>query len=79
MILCCTCTIFPSIHFHSIPSTSFLHMCSDLPGVLLSDDTQVPLLFVDTVGTGLRELETGEEDSKGNEGRKGGWGGGRDV
>ena len=49
-------------------------MCSDLPGVLLSDDTQVPLLFVDTVGTGLRELETDEEDSKGNEGRRGGWG-----
>ena len=49
-------------------------MCSDLPGVLLSDDTQVPLLFVDTAGTGLRELETGEEDSKGNEGRREGWG-----
>ena len=46
------------------------HLFSDLPGVLVDDDTQVPLLFIDTAGTGLRELEIGEEDSKGNEGAR---------
>ena len=53
-------------------------MSSDLPGVMSSDDTQLPLLFIDTAGAGLRELDAGVEDSKGNEGEKGGEGrGGR--
>ena len=36
-----------------------------------SDDTQVPLLLIDTAGAGLRELDAGAEDSKGNEGEEG--------
>lgn len=46
-------------------------MCSDLPGVMSNDDTQLPLLFIDTAGAGLRELDAGVEDSKGNEGEEG--------
>ena len=36
-----------------------------------SDDTQIPLLLIDTAGAGLRELDAGAEDSKGNEGEEG--------
>ena len=58
--------------FHcSFPSTSLPCTYSDLLGVSPSDDTQVPLLLIDTAGAGLRELDAGAEDSKGNEGEEG--------
>ena len=58
------CSVVPS----SLPLP---HTYSDLPGVSPSDDTQVPLLLIDTAGAGLRELDAGAEDSKGNEGEEG--------
>ena len=43
-------------------------MCSDLDGVSSTCDTDVPLLFIDTAGLDIRELDTPDEESKGNEG-----------
>ena len=42
----------------------------DLPGVEVTRETGLPLLFIDTAGCGLFELETSHThlDSKGNEG-----------
>ena len=59
--------------FHCSFSSTFPLPCtnSDLPGVSPSDDTQIPLLLIDTAGAGLRELDAGAEDSKGNEGEEG--------
>ena len=57
--------------FHCSFSFTFPLTYSDLPGVSPSDDTQVPLLLIDTAGAGLRELDAGAEDSKGNEGEEG--------
>lgn len=31
-------------------------------------ETSIPLVFIDTAGCDLRELETPDEESKGNEG-----------
>ena len=59
--------------FHCSFLSTFPPPCtySDLPGVSPSDDTQIPLLLIDTAGAGLRELDAGAEDSKGNEGEEG--------
>ena len=43
-------------------------LCSDLPGVMVTPLTRVPLVFIDTAGCGMRELETPDKESKGNEG-----------
>ena len=40
----------------------------DLDGVTETGETSVPLLFIDTAGCDLRELDTPDEESKGNEG-----------
>ena len=42
--------------------------CSDLPGVAGTRETSVPLVFIDTAGCDLNELDTPDEESKGNEG-----------
>ena len=44
------------------------HLLCDLEGVQKTDLTTVPLLLIDTAGCDLYELETPEEESKGNEG-----------
>lgn len=41
---------------------------SDLPGVMVTPLTNVPLIFIDTAGCNMTELDTPEEESKGNEG-----------
>ena len=43
-------------------------LCSDLSGVMVTPLTSVPLVFIDTAGCGMNELETPDEESKGNEG-----------
>ena len=45
-------------------------MClySDLPGVMVTPLTSVPLVFIDTAGCDMCELDTPDEESKGNEG-----------
>lgn len=43
-------------------------MFRDLDGVTETGETSVPLLFIDTAGCDLRELDTPDEESKGNEG-----------
>lgn len=43
--------------------------CSrDLPGVGSTEETETPLLLIDTAGCGLSEMETSDEQSKGNQG-----------
>ena len=41
--------------------------CRDLPGVSSNDDTETPLVLIDTSGCGLNELRLADEDSKANE------------
>ena len=41
---------------------------SDLPGVEVTSLTRVPLVFLDTAGCDMTELDTPSEESKGNEG-----------
>ena len=43
-------------------------MFSDLPGVMMTPLTSIPLIFVDTAGCNMNELDTTDEESKGNEG-----------
>ena len=45
-----------------------LVLYSDLPNVSEVKETSIPLVFIDTAGCGLHELETGSNESKGNEG-----------
>ncbi len=40
----------------------------DLPGLADNENTSVPVLFIDTAGCHLNELEVEDEVSKGNEG-----------
>ena len=42
--------------------------CRDLPGVSSNDDTETPVVLIDTSGCGLNELRLADEDSKANEG-----------
>lgn len=44
------------------------HLLTDLPDMESNEDTQIPLLLIDTAGCGLHELQAEEEESKGNEG-----------
>ncbi|NXN16591.1 SMBP2 protein, partial [Indicator maculatus] len=44
------------------------HLLRDLPGVMATEETNVPLLLIDTAGCGLFELEVEDEQSKGNPG-----------
>ncbi|KAH8036044.1 hypothetical protein HPB51_016348 [Rhipicephalus microplus] len=43
------------------------HLLRDLPGVEDNDDTALPLLLIDTAGCGMVELDTPDDESKGNE------------
>ena len=45
-----------------------LHTLRDLPGVKETAETSQVLLFIDTAGCDVAELETTDEESKGNEG-----------
>uniref|UniRef100_A0A224YIC1 DNA helicase n=1 Tax=Rhipicephalus zambeziensis TaxID=60191 RepID=A0A224YIC1_9ACAR len=44
------------------------HLLRDLPGVEDNDDTALPLRLIDTAGCGMVELDTPDDESKGNEG-----------
>ncbi|NXX48694.1 SMBP2 protein, partial [Tricholaema leucomelas] len=44
------------------------HLLRDLPGVTSTEETNIPLLLIDTAGCGLFELEVEDEQSKGNPG-----------
>ncbi|XP_064476421.1 DNA-binding protein SMUBP-2-like isoform X2 [Ornithodoros turicata] len=44
------------------------HLLRDMPGVEDNEATSTPLLLIDTAGCGMYELDTVDEDSKGNEG-----------
>ena len=47
---------------------ALLTVPSDLPGVTPTKESSIPLLFIDTAGCDLTELDTPSEESKGNEG-----------
>ncbi len=40
-----------------------------MTGVSSTCDTDIPLVFIDTAGLGVNELDTPDEESKGNEGQ----------
>ena len=44
------------------------HLLKDLPGVENTENTSIPLLFIDTGGCDVVELKLEDEVSKGNEG-----------
>ncbi|KAG0417475.1 hypothetical protein HPB47_005582 [Ixodes persulcatus] len=44
------------------------HLLRDLPGVEDNDDTATPLLLIDTASCSMTELDTPDDESKGNEG-----------
>ncbi|XP_022045575.2 DNA-binding protein SMUBP-2 [Acanthochromis polyacanthus] len=44
------------------------HLLKDLTGVSCVEETNVPLLLIDTAGCGLSEMEVTDEQSKGNQG-----------
>ncbi|KAG7464269.1 DNA-binding protein SMUBP-2 [Solea senegalensis] len=44
------------------------HLLKDLPGVTCVEETNTPLLLIDTAGCGLSEMEVTDEQSKGNQG-----------
>uniref|UniRef100_UPI00398EDB6E DNA-binding protein SMUBP-2 isoform X3 n=1 Tax=Pristiophorus japonicus TaxID=55135 RepID=UPI00398EDB6E len=44
------------------------HLLKDLPGVVSTEETTIPLLLIDTSGCGLLELDEENEQSKGNKG-----------
>ncbi|XP_029379610.1 DNA-binding protein SMUBP-2 [Echeneis naucrates] len=44
------------------------HLLKDLPGVTCAEETNTPLLLIDTAGCGLSEMEATDEQSKGNQG-----------
>ncbi|XP_075019777.1 DNA-binding protein SMUBP-2 isoform X2 [Calonectris borealis] len=44
------------------------HLLKDLPDVISTEETTIPLLLIDTAGCGLFELEVEDEQSKGNPG-----------
>ncbi len=46
-----------------------LIVCSEMTGVSSTCDTDIPLVFIDTAGLGVNELDTPDEESKGNEGQ----------
>ncbi|XP_009074723.1 PREDICTED: DNA-binding protein SMUBP-2, partial [Acanthisitta chloris] len=54
-------------HLTAHPSVA-QHLLRDLPGVISTEETTIPLLLIDTAGCGLFELEVEEEQSKGNPG-----------
>ena len=54
----CIC-VYPTLPLHAI---------RDLPGVKETAETSQVLLFIDTAGCDVVELETTDEESKGNEG-----------
>jgi len=58
----------PVYNLVSLSSVIFSLMFRDLDGVTETGETSVPLLFIDTAGCDLRELDTPDEESKGNEG-----------
>nr|CAB3255538.1 ZF(AN1/A20like)-2 zinc finger protein 2 [Phallusia mammillata] len=45
-----------------------LHLLSDLPNVLENEETNIPILLVDTSGCDMNESESESSDSKANEG-----------
>ena len=47
------------------------HYYSNLTGVASTADTESPLVFIDTAGLGLEELDVPDEESRGNEGERG--------
>ncbi|XP_069752975.1 DNA-binding protein SMUBP-2 isoform X3 [Narcine bancroftii] len=49
-----------------LPPTIISH--KDLPGVVSTEETMIPLLLIDTSGCGLLEIDEEDEQSKGNEG-----------
>jgi len=44
------------------------YLFRDLPNVVDTEDTGVPLLLIDTAGCNLSELDVASNESKGNEG-----------
>ncbi|KAG8195271.1 hypothetical protein JTE90_028422 [Oedothorax gibbosus] len=44
------------------------HLLTGLPNMEENEDTSIPLLLIDTTGSGLHELQAEDEESKGNEG-----------
>ncbi|KAM5138011.1 DNA-binding protein SMUBP-2 isoform 1-T1 [Mantella aurantiaca] len=44
------------------------HLLKDLPGVVLTEETSIPLLLIDTAHCGLFEMDVEDEQSKGNPG-----------
>ncbi|XP_062918238.1 DNA-binding protein SMUBP-2 isoform X1 [Mobula hypostoma] len=44
------------------------HLLKDLPGVVTTEETMIPLLLIDTSGCGLLEIDEEDEQSKGNKG-----------
>ncbi|KAJ8391365.1 hypothetical protein AAFF_G00089950 [Aldrovandia affinis] len=44
------------------------HLLRDLPGVGSTEETETPLLLIDTAGCGLSEMEANDDQSKGNQG-----------
>ncbi|XP_064423383.1 DNA-binding protein SMUBP-2 [Latimeria chalumnae] len=44
------------------------HLLKDMPSIASTDETELPLLLVDTSGCGLFELDVEDEQSKGNQG-----------
>ncbi|KAL4613212.1 DNA-binding protein SMUBP-2 isoform X1 [Arapaima gigas] len=44
------------------------HLLRDLPGVVSTEETDVPLFLIDTAGCGLFEMEDADEQSRSNEG-----------
>jgi len=55
---------------HYGPAVLSLSLVRDLSGVSSTCDTTAPLVLIDTAGLDLGELETHEEESKGNEGQR---------
>ncbi|CAK8683282.1 unnamed protein product [Clavelina lepadiformis] len=44
------------------------HLLSDMPNVISTDDTKIPMLLIDTDGCDMNEAESEESDSRANEG-----------
>ncbi len=45
-----------------------MYFCSNLEGIVNDELAQIPILFMDTAGCHMAELETQDRMSKGNEG-----------
>lgn len=63
-IISCFCKEFTSTELYAV-----IDFSSDFPHCDDSPYTSIPLLFIDTTGCDLHELETGDSESKGNEGK----------